>query len=225
MKTENNPVFQFISDHFIGLISCVVFYILIRISDLKVNPLIYSFVIFFIVLAGVLQNKKLLILFTSVINITILIFSFLYNSRSIPNNFNISSSAKPNILTIVLDTARKKSFSIYGYKRQTTTNRDQLARNSIVFENAFSTSAWTAPAMGSFFTGKFLNQDNIHLSVYPLQDQGIQLGEYLKNLGYDTAVFSANDLVSEIFSLARGYSYVEHSMPGSTAPVSRLVVS
>jgi len=45
--------------------------------------------------------------------------------------------------------------SLYGYTRETTPHLDRFARESLVFENAFSTSAWTVPGIVSLVTGYY----------------------------------------------------------------------
>jgi arylsulfatase A-like enzyme len=45
--------------------------------------------------------------------------------------------------------------SLYGYARETTPHLDTIARESLVFENAFSSSAWTVPGIVSLVTGYY----------------------------------------------------------------------
>jgi len=45
--------------------------------------------------------------------------------------------------------------SLYGHDRYTTPYLNNFADESAVFDNAFSTSAWTAPGMVSIFTGYY----------------------------------------------------------------------
>lgn len=56
---------------------------------------------------------------------------------------------------ITVDNLRPDRMSLYGHERNTTPYLDQFARESAVFDNAFSTSAWTAPGMVSIFTGYY----------------------------------------------------------------------
>ena len=60
---------------------------------------------------------------------------------------------QPDIVVLLLDAARADRLSPYGCRRDTTPFLDELAEESTVFERAYSTSIWSLPAYGSFFTG------------------------------------------------------------------------
>ena len=60
-----------------------------------------------------------------------------------------------NVLLITVDNLRPDRMSLYGHERDTTPYLDKFADESAVFDNAFSTSAWTAPGMVSIFTGYY----------------------------------------------------------------------
>ena len=61
----------------------------------------------------------------------------------------------PNVLLIVMDTARRDRLSCYGYDRPVTPNLDRLARRGVRFTRFFSNSSWTLPAHASLFTGTY----------------------------------------------------------------------
>ena len=63
--------------------------------------------------------------------------------------------ARWNVLLITVDNLRPDRMSVYGYERETTPYLKQFASESAVFDNAFSTSSWTAPGMVSIFTGYY----------------------------------------------------------------------
>jgi len=60
-----------------------------------------------------------------------------------------------SVLLITIDNLRPDHMSLYGYEKDTTPYLKKFAKESVVFENAFSTSAWTAPGMVSIFTGYY----------------------------------------------------------------------
>lgn len=60
---------------------------------------------------------------------------------------------KPNIVLLVIDTARADHFSCYGYGKRTTPNVDALAARGVLFRHARSVAPWTLPAHMSMFTG------------------------------------------------------------------------
>ena len=63
------------------------------------------------------------------------------------------SGPRWNVLLISVDCLRPDHMSVYGYERDTTPYLARFAEESLVFENAFSTSAWTGPGIASILTG------------------------------------------------------------------------
>lgn len=111
----------------------------------------------------------------------------------------------PNIVLVVLDTARADHFSAYGYERATTPAFDRLADDAIRFENAYATSSWTLASHASLFTGLLpvthrATQENLYLD-----DELETLAELLAAAGYRTATFSNNSWISRITNLAQGF--------------------
>jgi arylsulfatase A-like enzyme len=76
------------------------------------------------------------------------------------------SRPKPNVVLIVVDTLRRDHLPFYGYDKPTAPFLSSLAERGALFENAYSTSAWTAPATASLFTG-----------LYPVQ-HGVVMGRF-----------------------------------------------
>ena len=64
-------------------------------------------------------------------------------------------ASTPSILLLTVDNLRPDRMSVYGYEKKTTPYLERFAAESLVFERAFSTSAWTAPGMVSMFTGYY----------------------------------------------------------------------
>jgi arylsulfatase A-like enzyme len=112
---------------------------------------------------------------------------------------------KPNIVLLILDTARAHSFSCYGYARETTPNIDKIAQESVLFENAISTSPWTLPAHASIFTGMFPSRHKCHEKHKFLNRNLPTLPDTLKNIGYRTIGISNNSWVSRNFGFDRGF--------------------
>ena len=60
---------------------------------------------------------------------------------------------RPNIVVIMLDTARPDLLSVYGHPRPTSPSLESFAAHGTRFDRAYSSSSWTLPAHGSLFTG------------------------------------------------------------------------
>ena len=57
-----------------------------------------------------------------------------------------------NVVIIGIDTCRKDHMSLYDYPYATTPELEKLAKESVIFHNAVSTSPWTLPSFASLFT-------------------------------------------------------------------------
>lgn len=126
----------------------------------------------------------------------------------------------PNIVLIVLDTARRDRLSLYGYERPTTPFLETLAQDSLVFTQMKSVSPWTLPSHASLFTGlyprehgarNFMTQheDRYYFSRLPLRPSFQTLAEVLRDqYGYQTGAVSANfSIVTRAKGLAQGFNW------------------
>jgi arylsulfatase A-like enzyme len=114
-----------------------------------------------------------------------------------------------NVLLIVWDTVRAANTSLYGYRRATTPNLEQLASRGVRFDLAFSSSSWTLPSHAGMFTGRWPHELRVDWKV-PMRDGVPTLAGYLASRGYDTAGFVANlDYCAVETGLARGFAHYE----------------
>lgn len=120
----------------------------------------------------------------------------------------------PNILLMVMDTARAANMSLYGYTRATTPFLEKFARDGVVFKNAISSSSWTLPSHASLFTGlpPYLHGSTHGNSRYsgpvPLDKQFDTLAEILSAHGYRTGAVVANTAYLAPWSgLNQGFDY------------------
>jgi arylsulfatase A-like enzyme len=137
---------------------------------------------------------------------------------------------RPNIVLVTLDTTRADRLGLYGYGRNTSPHLDRLARDSLVYDRAYSTSSWTLPAHASLFTGKFPTSHGARLdpkgplvlaegivgpfSSEDLRARGLSTGEQtlagiLAGLGYETAAFVGGPWMKQLFSLGRGFAHYD----------------
>lgn len=89
---------------------------------------------------------------------------------------------KPNIVLVVMDTARVRNFSCYGYEKETTPFLDSLAEENIKYENAFSQANWTLSSHASMFSGKYLSEHEADLDKNIGDLEVVQ--EDLEEMGY-----------------------------------------
>lgn len=99
-----------------------------------------------------------------------------------------------NVILIIFDALRLDHLSCYGYNKQTCPNIDKLAREGVIFSNAFCQASITLPSVTSIFTSLYPYS---HRLVYILNDeipaQIDTLAEILNTYGYDTAWFGMLD--------------------------------
>lgn len=111
----------------------------------------------------------------------------------------------PNIVIIVMDTARQDHLSCYGYQRATTPFLEELASEARVFRNAYSTSSWTVPAHASLFTGLHSISHATTWEHFPLDARLTTLAQVLRDHGYRTIGISENKAVSNRRGFDKGF--------------------
>ncbi len=107
----------------------------------------------------------------------------------------------PCVILICIDTLRADHLGCHGYERDTTPVLDALAATADFHTRVRATSPWTLPSHASFFTGRFPFQhgartfDARHAveNASPLPAVETTLAEVLREAGYATAAFAAND--------------------------------
>ncbi|MEM9294082.1 MAG: sulfatase-like hydrolase/transferase [Acidobacteriota bacterium] len=106
------------------------------------------------------------------------------NSRKVPG----TEGTLPSIFLIVIDTLRADRLPAYGYEGVSTPSLDQLAADSIVFENAYTPIPLTLPAHVSLFTGQLPYQHGVRDNVGFRLDVDPQrtLPSWLSSRGYRT---------------------------------------
>jgi arylsulfatase A-like enzyme len=129
------------------------------------------------------------------------------------------------VLVVVVDTLRADRLPFYGCEENTAPFLNEWAARSVVFERAWSTSSWTAPASASLFTGVYPHQHGVHLGVKArelLQRGGAKLEldrvpdtletlpELFQSLGYRTFGVSDNPNVSKAQGFAAGFDHFEN---------------
>jgi arylsulfatase A-like enzyme len=112
---------------------------------------------------------------------------------------------KPNFILISIDSLRADHVGAYGYSRATTPHIDALAEESIVFENAVSTTSWTLPAHISMLTSRFSEAHGVTAAGDSLADSAITLPEILQENGYATAAVVSGPFLNRRFGFSQGF--------------------
>lgn len=116
-----------------------------------------------------------------------------------------------DVVIVVLDTARAFDVTAGGADTlpgpSTTPVLDVLARESLVFPQATSTSCWTIPGHASLFTGLLPSEHHADEVSLRLGPEVPTLAAALRDAGYLTAGVSCNDLVSASTGLTAGFEH------------------
>jgi len=161
---------------------------------------------------GITTAFSLIIIMELFIFIQVRDFACFHSRANSPSE--TSRVGAPNIILIVLDTARAKNISVYGYERRTTPNLEDFAKDAVTFTNAISPSSWTLPSHASLFTGLLPSYHGAvwgkdeKMPAIPLDDSHLTLAEILASQGYKTGAVVANiAYLHPKYGLKQGFSY------------------
>ncbi len=94
---------------------------------------------------------------------------------------------RPNILFILSDNTRYDFMGFMGHPFVKTPALDTLAREGLVFENAFNTSSLCSPSRASILTGTYAHTHGVLNNHTPWTGQKPTFLQTLKEAGYATA--------------------------------------
>lgn len=111
------------------------------------------------------------------------------------------------VFVILIDAARADHLGCYGYGRPTSPGIDRIAKEGLLFENAFSQCSTTDSSVASLFT-----------ALYPRSHKMIGTSDWLwetsiidrfRKAGFTTGGFSANSLIAKENHFDNGFDYFE----------------
>jgi arylsulfatase A-like enzyme len=135
-----------------------------------------------------------------------------------------SGPSRPNIVLIVIDTLRADHLGCYGYKKDTAPFLSELAQRGVLFENAHSTSSWTAPATASLLTSLHPRQHGVHTGLVATQqmlrtdpqvalnrvpEDALTAAEVFREAGYSTWGVSDNVNVCQGMGFTQGFDHFQ----------------
>lgn len=112
------------------------------------------------------------------------------------------------VVIYLVDSLRADRLGFYGYtERPTSPNLDELAKESVVFEQAHAAAPWTLPSVASLITSVFPCEHQIYSGLNRISSSFDTLPEVLRDLGYFTGGAYSNLWVGPNNGLADGYQH------------------
>ena len=116
---------------------------------------------------------------------------------------------RPSVVLVSIDTLRADRTSLLGCERETTPYLERLADESIVFEQAYTTSPWTLPAHASMLSGLYPEQHGVRTKGKALPEERVLLPEHLDRAGYETVGLYEPGWIHARHGFARGFDVFE----------------
>lgn len=101
-----------------------------------------------------------------------------------------SKSRDLNVLLINIDALRPDHLGCYGYKRNTSSNIDKLAKEGVLFLQAISQGSWTLPSTFSLISSRYPHEYGVFLWGEPFDPSFPTLDSLLKKEDYNTKLIS-----------------------------------
>lgn len=122
------------------------------------------------------------------------------------------------VILISIDTLRADRLPIYGYTDGRTPAIDALARDSVVFDSAWSQSPQTLPAHTSILTGRLPFEHGVRDNIgFTLPAGAETLAHRFSRAGYATAAFVSTYVLRQQVGLAAGFDTYDDSLPSASA--------
>ncbi|HEX7153424.1 MAG TPA: sulfatase-like hydrolase/transferase [Thermoanaerobaculia bacterium] len=128
-----------------------------------------------------------------------------------------SAASFPNapVILISIDTLRSDRLPAYGYDKVETPHLDALARDSVVFQRAYSHCPMTLPSHASIFTGLLPTEHGVRNNVGYSFDASRHrtLAATLQERGYRTGAAVSSYVLRSDTGIAGGFADYDDSIP------------
>jgi len=130
------------------------------------------------------------------------------------------ASDRPPILLFLADGISAMNMTYMGYRIHTTPTLNMMMDGTATYLSAYAPSPWTVPSVASMLTSLYPSAHTLMRAGDRIPDSARTLAEYLKEQGYETALFSAHPLVGPRSGLGQGFDWFEE-VPGAFSPPGR----
>lgn len=122
----------------------------------------------------------------------------------------LKAAEQPNIILIIADDLSWNDLGAYGHPTIHTPNIDKMAKQGVLFNNAYLTASSCSPSRASIITGRYPHNTDAEQLHWAVPSNQITFTEKLKEVGYWTAAAGKWHLGDEIrnrFDLVREAEY------------------
>ncbi|GAA5433777.1 sulfatase-like hydrolase/transferase [Haloarcula japonica] len=116
----------------------------------------------------------------------------------------MTARSHPNVLFVVLDTARARTV-LPGLESGLMPTVSRIADEGTTFSDATATAPWTLPSHAGMFTGKYTSSHGVHAGNHRFEPDSGSLASQLSDAGYRTAGISGNVWISPEFGFDDGF--------------------
>ena len=111
---------------------------------------------------------------------------------------SINAAERPNVILIIGDDISWDDFGCYGNTAARTPHTDRLARNGILFTNAFLTASSCSPSRSSIATGRYPHNNGAASELHrPIASNLPRFPAVLREKGYFTVLSGKNHMTQE----------------------------
>ncbi|HSS96223.1 MAG TPA: sulfatase-like hydrolase/transferase [Terriglobales bacterium] len=115
------------------------------------------------------------------------------------------AASKPNVILITLDSIRSDRIGFLGAKQESTPNLDNLARQSIIFEQAYAQAPTTVVSHATILTGTYPQTHHASELGATLSVSLPYLPDLMRARGYRTAAFVQSTALNPRNGVAQGF--------------------
>ena len=131
----------------------------------------------------------------------------------------------PNFVVIDIDSLRKERVGATRDGQSITPTFDAFAQRGVTFENAFSQSGWTMPALGTLMTGRFPVQLGGEAHATWVEPDAPTLAGVLGLYGYTTVASWGRTIASDFEGPSTGFGTVLRHTDGPASPYGQDAIS
>lgn len=113
-----------------------------------------------------------------------------------------------NVVLLLLDAGAAGHFGTYGYFRNTTPVTDQLAREGVQFNQAYTQAVYTLASTASLMSGLYPFHHRVLYLKDRLSSDVFTMAEAFRSGGYQTGTFVANGNASTTFGMTQGFQQI-----------------